>query len=142
VALAEPTVVVPNVNDVGLADRVAELDCAPVPERVTWSELLVALLDTVSVPLIVPVVLGRNVTVAVHDPPAANDVPQVLVCEKSAVVVTAEIDALAVPELLIVTVLVALDEPTTVDAKSSDVGLAARVAVGVEPAVYTSSCEI
>jgi hypothetical protein len=131
VALADPTLVDGNVNDVGLAASVAVLDCAPVPDSETVNVLFVALLETVSVPFCVPVAVGLKVTVAVQDAPAASEVPQVLVCVNWALVEIDEIDAAADPELEIVTFCVALEDPTTVDPYSSDVGLAASVAVGV-----------
>ena len=51
----------------------------PVPDRATASVGLVALLATVRVPVRVPVAVGRNVTVAVHEAPAASVAPQVVV---------------------------------------------------------------
>jgi ribosomal protein L11 len=64
---------------------------------------LVALLDTVTVPVRVPVAVGRNVTVTVHAPPAAMEVPQVLVCEKSPLAVTPDTVAANVPVFVTVT---------------------------------------
>ena len=65
---------------------------------------MVALLVTVRLPVRVPEAVGRKLTLTVHEAPAAIDVPQVLVCEKSPEVETPETDAAAVPVLCTVTV--------------------------------------
>lgn len=52
----------------------------------------------------VPDAVGLNVTSTVQEAPAAIDVPQVFVCEKSPVTVMPERDAAAVPVLVTVTV--------------------------------------
>jgi hypothetical protein len=51
----------------------------PVPERVALCGLFVALSVTTTVPELVPVAVGVNVTLIVQFAPAATDVPQVLV---------------------------------------------------------------
>ena len=52
----------------------------PVPERFRVCGLLLALSVKVSVPVLLPVAIGVNVTLIVHFAPAATDVPHVLVC--------------------------------------------------------------
>src|SRR5258706_295368 len=52
----------------------------PVPERVTVCGLLLALSETVIAPDRSPVVVGVNVMLIVQFPPAATEVPQVLLC--------------------------------------------------------------
>src|SRR6202042_3190270 len=89
-ALVEPTFVEPNVNDVGLAVNVAVPAAVPVPVSPTVNGLFVALLVTDTEPVRVPDAVGWNVTVTVHEAPAAIDVPQVFVCAKSPVAATPE----------------------------------------------------
>ena len=81
---------------------------APVPDSATVVGLFVALLVTVRLPVRVPDAVGVNVTLTVQEPPAAIDVPQLLVCAKSPVAATLETDAAAVPVLVTVTVWAAL----------------------------------
>jgi hypothetical protein len=77
--LADPMVVEANVNDDGLALSDAVAAVVPVPDSETVVGLFVALLVTVSDPVLVPVVVGRNVTDTEHEAPAAIELPQVLV---------------------------------------------------------------
>jgi hypothetical protein len=128
-ALVEPTVVLPNVSDVGEADSVADEAAAPVPVSETDVGLLVALLLTVKDPVWDPDAVGVNVTETVQFAPAARLDPQVLVCANGPVAETDEIVAAAVPELVTVTVWAALVEPTVVLPNVSDVGEADSVAV-------------
>jgi hypothetical protein len=100
---------------------------APVPERLTDVGLLVALLVTDNEPVRVPVPLGWNVTLTVHEAPAAIDEPQPLVWLKSPLAATADTVAVAVPEFARVTVWARLVAPTVVEPKVSDDGDAARV---------------
>jgi len=60
-------------------DKLTE-GAVPVPERVTVCGLLLALSETVIAPDRSPVVVGVNVMLIVQFPPAATEVPQVLLC--------------------------------------------------------------
>jgi hypothetical protein len=59
---------------------VALVAAAPVPVSATVFEP--ALLESESVPLSVPVTVGANVTAMLQDAPAANELPQPLLCLK------------------------------------------------------------
>jgi hypothetical protein len=64
---------------VGLpAARLTDVPPAPVPVSATVVGLLVALLVIVSAPVRVPDAVGRKLTLAVQDAPAAMDPPHVL----------------------------------------------------------------
>ena len=73
--------------------------------------------------------MGENVTFTVHDAPAANDEPQVLVWANCAGALTPEMDAATVPLLVMLTARTALVEPTAWSPNATDVGFAASVAV-------------
>jgi hypothetical protein len=84
VTVCEPevalTVVDAKVSEVGLAPSVAEpLPVTPVPDKATVVGLFVALLTTESEPVRTPLAVGWNVTLTVHEPPAATLV-QLFVC--------------------------------------------------------------
>jgi hypothetical protein len=104
----------------------------PVPDRETLTGLLPA---TASVPVRDPFAVGRKVTLAVQDAPAAMLVPQVFVCEKSPLVLTPDTDAAAVPLLEIVTFCALLAEPTFVAANDKLVGDADTLAEPPPPVV-------
>ena len=55
----------------------------PMPVKLTVCGLPLALSVTVKVPVRVPVVVGRKVTLIVHLAPAASELPQLLVWAKS-----------------------------------------------------------
>ena len=76
----------------------------PVPDRATVCGLPLALSVTVIVPDWLPVAVGVNVTLMVQFPPAATDVPQVLLCAYCVLAATLLILSAAVPELVRVTV--------------------------------------
>jgi hypothetical protein len=83
-----------------------------VPESATDSGLLGALLATDNVPEADPAAVGANFTLTEHEPPAAIELPQVLVSENGPEALTEETEAAVVPGLLTVTVCAALVEPT------------------------------
>src|ERR1700760_4424435 len=84
-AVVEPTASLPNATEVGEADRGAlpPLELVPVPDRLT--ALVTPPAFTVRVPVRLPLAVGAAVTLTVQEPPAASDVPQVLVWLKSPV---------------------------------------------------------
>src|SRR5882724_8499620 len=104
----------------------------PDPVSPTVSELLLALLVTVSVPVRVPPVVGVNLTDTVQEPPTATLV-QLFVWLKSPVTETPETVAAAVPELLTVTVWALVVEPTIVPAKERLAGAAFSTGPGGVP---------
>jgi hypothetical protein len=73
-----------------------------------------ALDATDSVPLAAPLAVGANFTVTVHDPPAAMELPQVLVWLNGPLTLTDETDAAVLPGFDTVTFCAALVEPTAV----------------------------
>ena len=83
----------------------------PVPDRATVSGLPGALVATVSVPVWLPPLVGANVTLTVQVPPAAIELPQVLVWLNGPVTLTEETEAALLPGLDIVTVCAALVAP-------------------------------
>lgn len=80
----------------------------PVPVSDTVCGLLLALSVTVRVPVSVPSTAGVNATLIVHFAPAAKDVPQVFVCEKSPEVLIEEMGRATVSPFLSVTFFVLL----------------------------------
>ena len=91
-----------------LVGKKLTLDTTPVPVRATVWGLPVALSVTVMVPGWLPVAVGVNVTLIVQFPPAATELPHVLVsayCVLAAMLVTL---SAAVPVLVSVTVCAAL----------------------------------
>ena len=85
------------------AARLVLVAPAPVPDSATVVGLFVALLVTVREPVRVPEAVGLKLTVTEHEPPAAIDVPQVLVWAKSPETETPETVAAAVPVFVTVT---------------------------------------
>ena len=75
-----PTFWLANVSDVG--ESVAP-GATPVPLRLAVCGLPLALSVTVKVPVRVPVAAGWKVTLIVHLPAAASELPQLLVWAKS-----------------------------------------------------------
>ena len=84
----------------------------PVPDSATVSGLPGALLATDSVPLAAPLAVGAKVTRTVHDPPAAMEVPQVLVWANGPLTLTEETEAEPLPGFDTVTVCATLVDPT------------------------------
>jgi hypothetical protein len=119
-AVVEPTTVEANARLAGLALS-AGPGAVPVPLSATETAPETSVL-TVSVPLREPAAVGLNFTVTVQDPPAAMLVPQVLVCEKSPVIVTDDTDAAVEPLFETVTVCGALVVPVVCDPKLRAVG--------------------
>jgi hypothetical protein len=109
--LVEPTAVLPNETLDGDADS-ALAPLLPVPDSATVSGLPGALEATDSVPLAAPLAVGANLTLTEHDPPAAMEVPQVLVWLNGPLTLTDDTDAAAVPEFDTVTVCAELVDPT------------------------------
>lgn len=72
-----PTVCAANIKLV--AER-PTAGAVPVPERLMVCGLLPALSEMVIAPVNGPTVVGVNVTLIVQLPPAATELPQVLVC--------------------------------------------------------------
>src|ERR1700743_1283980 len=110
-AEVEPTASLPNATEVGDAVSVAlpPLVLVPVPDRLTAVVTPPSL--TVRVPLRLPVAVGANVTLPVHEPPTAIDEPQVLVWLKSPVAAIDETDAAEPVGLETVTVWTLLLDP-------------------------------
>jgi hypothetical protein len=121
-AVVEPTTVDVKARLAGLAFS-AGPGAVPVPLRATETAPETSVL-TVSVPVREPATVGLNFTVTVQDPPAAMLVPQVLVCEKSPVIVTDDTAAAVEPLFETVTVCSALVVPVVCDPKLSAVGVA------------------
>jgi len=94
---------------------------APVPERLTaWVDEL-ALSVMVSVPLRVPVVVGAKVTLTEHEEEGARLEPQVLVSEKSPLVVMLLTLSVALPVFSRVTFCALLFDPTSCAANVKEV---------------------
>ena len=90
-----------------------------------------ALSVTVIEPVREPVAVGVNVTLIVHDELAARLEPQVLVWEKSPLMVMLEIVRVALPGLLRVTLCGLLLVPKACEENTRDVG--ERLAAGAVP---------
>jgi hypothetical protein len=109
-------------------DRLAGLELSsgpgavPVPDRLTVLVTPPAL--TVRLPEAVPVAVGEYVTLTVHEPFAAIDVPQVLVWAKAPLADMDETAAAVLVELVTVTLCAALVVPVSCGPKFSAVGLA------------------
>src|SRR3984885_10734303 len=88
------------------------VELVPVPVRATVSGLPGALDATDRLPVAAPAAVGANFTLTVQDPPAAMEVPQVLVSLNGALALTDDTDAAVVPGLDTVTVCAELVEPT------------------------------
>ena len=63
-----------------------------MPDSATVSGLLGALDATVRLPEAAPVTVGANATLTVHEPPAAIELPQVLVCVNGPLTASCETD--------------------------------------------------
>jgi hypothetical protein len=74
----------------------------PVPDSPTVSGLPGALDATDSVPLAAPAAAGAKTTLTVHEPPAAIELPQVLVWLNGPVTLTEETVAAALPDTVTV----------------------------------------
>ena len=83
----------------------------PVPDSATVSGLPGALVATDRVPVSGPPLVGANFTLTVQEPPAAMELPQVLVWVKLPVTLTEETETALVPGLVTVTVWAALVDP-------------------------------
>ena len=117
-----PTFCELNVKLVGVTVNCGELE-APVPVSDTFCGLLEAESVSVSVPVRVPPAVGVKVTLTVQLAPAARLPPQLLVCEKSPLVVMElNVTAPAV-SLVAVTVWAALLAPTFCEANVRLVGV-------------------
>ncbi len=88
-------------------DKLTE-GAVPVPERVTVCGLLLALSETVIAPDRSPVVVGVNVMLIVQFPPAATEVPQVLLCAYCVLAAMLVILSAAAPVFVSVTLCAAL----------------------------------
>ena len=95
----------------------------PAPVRLTVWGLLLALSATVTVAVMLPVVVGLNVTLMVQLLPAASEAPQLLVWENSLVELTLEIKSAALPTSCTTTVCGGLVLPTAWGAKVKDAGV-------------------
>jgi hypothetical protein len=93
----------------------------PVPDSGT--ELVIPAAVTVSVPVREPLAAGRNVTLTVHDAPAAMLLPQLFVWVKSPVIATEVTGAAALPLFVTVTACAALAPPVATVPKPTAVGL-------------------
>src|ERR1700691_1089487 len=102
------------------------LPLVPVPVSGTVSEGLVALLATVRLADAPPAAVGVNVTLAVHEPPGAMDVPQGLVCARGAPAVTEDTVAASLPLWVIVPFWAAVVQPTAPLPSATEVGEAVR----------------
>ena len=100
-ALVVPTTAVAKVSELGDTDATG---MAPVPLSDTTCGLPVALSETVSWPVRVPVAIGVKVTWIEQLPPAATDVPQLFVSAKSPLVPIEVIERAPLPLFVSVTV--------------------------------------
>ena len=115
-ALLVPTFCELNVKPVGVTVNWGELE-APVPVSDTFCGLLEAESVRVSVPVRVPAPVGVKVTLMVQLTPAARLLPQLLVWEKSPLVVMELMLMELAVSLVAVTVCGALLLPTFCEAK-------------------------
>ncbi len=107
--LLVPTFWVPKLSDVGLT---LAAGAVPVPLNETLCGLPAASSVIVTEPMRVPVAVGVKLTLMVQLAPAAIDVPQLLLCEKSPPTTMEEMFSVALPVLLSVTLCAALAVPT------------------------------
>jgi hypothetical protein len=98
--------------DVGWFSARFVLELTPVPDSATVSGLPGALLFTDSVPDADPDAVGENVTLTVHEAPAASDVPQLFDSANGPVRPTDDIDTGLLPGFDTVTDCAPLVEPT------------------------------
>jgi hypothetical protein len=135
-ALVVPTVWLAKVSEVG--ERLAVVvDSVPVPVRPTVCGLPEALSLTLKLPVRVPDAVGVNVTLMVQFPPAARELPQLLVSAKSPLAMMLLIVRVALPVLESVTVCAALVVPTVWLEKVSELG--ETLATGAGPEVPKNS---
>jgi hypothetical protein len=127
VAEVEPTTVPAKDNPAGEALSTGP-GAVPEPERLTVSVTPPALI--VRLPVWVPAAVGVNVTLTVHEPFAAIDEPQVLVCAKSPLAEIDETEAAELVGLETVTVCAALVVPSACEPKFSALGAAVTVEAG------------
>ena len=135
-ALVVPSVVEPNVSEVGETLTVRAAEPVPVPESATGEPVTGTLAVMVAVPLAAPVAVGVNTTLMVQVVAAARVATQVPPAapaglENGAVTTTAMVVAPAVPVLLSVSVLAALVVPTLMEPKANGPPVTLRVAVAV-----------
>jgi hypothetical protein len=126
-AEAEPTSV-PGKDRLAGAAFSTGPGAVPVPVRLTVFVTPPAL--TVSVPVRAPVAVGANVTLTVHEPPAAIDEPQVFVWAKSPLPEIDDTDAAEPVGLETVTVWAALVEPAATEPKFSAPGATVTPVLG------------
>ena len=107
-----PTLILPNDSDVGDTLIVGSVDAAPVPVRGRMCGLPVALSVMVTEPVRVPVAVGAQVTPMVQLPPAATELPQLLLSPKSPLAPTLLIVKAVLPVLVRVEVRAVLVVPT------------------------------
>ncbi len=98
----------------------------PVPDRATVVGLFAALSVTVRLPVSAPATVGEYVTLAVHEPFAAIDDPQVLVSAKSPVAAIDETVTAALVGLETVTVCAEVVVPVKAEPKVSELGSAVK----------------
>ena len=110
--LVEPTARLPNETLDGDAVSALLVLVVPVPDSATVSGLDGALLATDSDPLAAPLAVGANVTLTVHEAPAAMDDPQVFVWLNGPLTLTEDTDAAVLPGLVTVTDCAPLVDPT------------------------------
>ena len=87
------------------------VDVTPVPDSATVIGPPGALVLMVSVPVRAPPLVGANFTLTVQVPPAAMEVPQVLVWLNAPVTLTDDTDAALLPGFETVTVCAELVDP-------------------------------
>ena len=87
------------------------VEVTPVPDSATVSGLPGALVATDSVPVWLPPLVGANLTLTVQEPPAAIELPQVLVWLNGPLTLTEETEAALLPGFDTVTVCAALVDP-------------------------------
>lgn len=115
-----PTIVAGKDKLLGFGFRIGP-GATPVPDSGTVFVIPDAVM--VRLPEREPAVVGANVTLTVHDAPAAMLLPQLLVWLKSPVVATEVTGEAAVPLLVTVTGCGALDAPVATEPKPTAVGL-------------------
>jgi len=128
-ALVELIVWLANVSELGETPATGVPAAAPVPVRLTVCGLPEALSVTLKVPVRVPEAAGVNVTLMLQFPPAANELPQLLVWPKSPLAAIPVMVSAALPVLESVTVCAALVEFNVWLANVNDAG--ERLAPGV-----------
>ena len=73
------------------------VEVTPVPDKATVNGLPGALVATDSAPVWLPPLVGANLTLTVQEPPAAIELPQVLVWLNGPLTLTEETDAVVLP---------------------------------------------